>query len=560
MASTRLNPGIWIASISVKVIPCSGGPASPDEIASRPERARDGCRPAAGGAGRFEPRPEGELQADGRRRLLAPDRAGPGRGTRRSRRPGGAGGHSRGRRARRGGRRGGAEPVAARGPARRAPAGRARELHAAARERAARARAPGAAAPARQRERLLLPLARGLLQPRRRHRRAAAAAGRPHGAALLRRVRAVLPGLLDLVHRLAHALRLAAVLDRLARGAVPAGRVPALLPRLPRAAAEHAARLGGAGALPAGARGERRRRDEPRAARGRRGRRRTLGDRRDDRPREAALLRRLLHARLRGARRLVPPHARPGAAPPGQVAALGHRRRRLPVPRLLRAAVRARKGRARARARRLRAARAHPALARLRRRQAPADGRRAAVPARARVRARRGRDRGPRALHGGRDGRALGGAARHADRAHQRGRRGAGVLARQGADPGRARPALLPGALPLAQDAGAALGGPERRPRPRADGGAAAPGHRRGARPARDGAALARPRRRPRAVPQPRRAAHRRRPPRDRRRHAAHRQAQGRPARGRRPGLERRHPAAGRQASRGCSRAASRAR
>ena len=93
-------------------------------------------------------------------------------------------------------------------------------------------------------ERLLLPLARGLLQPRGRHRGAAAAAGRPHGAALLRRVRALLPRVLDLVHRLAHALRLAAVLGRLARGAVPAGRVPALLPRVPRAAPAHAAQPG----------------------------------------------------------------------------------------------------------------------------------------------------------------------------------------------------------------------------------------------------------------------------------------------------------------------------
>ena len=125
-------------------------------------------------------------------------------------------------------------------------AGAAQHLHAAAREREARAGPGRAAARARQRQRLLLPLARRLLLPGGGHGRAAAPAGRPGGAALLRRVRALLPRLLDLLHRLAHPLRLAAVLDRLAGGAVPAGGVPALLPGVPRAPPPHAARVAGA--------------------------------------------------------------------------------------------------------------------------------------------------------------------------------------------------------------------------------------------------------------------------------------------------------------------------
>ena len=110
----------------------------------------------------------------------------------------------------------------------------------------------------------------------------------------------------------------------------------------------------------------------------------------------------------------------------GEVAAVGHRGGRLPVPGLLRAAVRARTpARAGARARRLRAARAHPALARLRGRQAPADGRRAAVSACARLRAGGGGDRRARAAHGRRHRRAVGGAAHDLHRALERGRCGA---------------------------------------------------------------------------------------------------------------------------------------
>ena len=76
-------------------------------------------------------------------------------------------------------------------------------------------------------------------------------------------------------------------------------------------------------------------------------------------PGGAALLRRLLHPRLRGPARLLPAHARAHRAPAGEVAAVGHRGGCLPLPGLLRPALRPRpRARARAAARRLRAARA----------------------------------------------------------------------------------------------------------------------------------------------------------------------------------------------------------
>ena len=215
----------------------------------------------ARGARRRQPRPEGELHADGRRRLLAPD--GAGAGGHRASLPAGPADHA--------GVREGDVLVAVDGEEALSPS-RLESLLA-----AHRAGERTTYTLLRESERRVLdvvvqPLARGnvsafyylslagffclvvgtvvlLRRP-----------ARPGGAALLRRVRAVLPGLLDLLHGLAHPLRLAAVLDRLAGGAVPAGGVPALLPGVPRAPPAHAARLAGPRALPAGAGGDRRRR------------------------------------------------------------------------------------------------------------------------------------------------------------------------------------------------------------------------------------------------------------------------------------------------------------
>ncbi len=128
-----------------------------------------------------------------------------------------------------------------------------------------------------------------------------------------------------------------------------------------------------------------------------------------------------------------------------------------------------------------------PALARLRGRQASADGRRAALPPWHRLRAGARGDPRLLAADGGRHGQAVGGAARDGDRSPERARGGVAVHARQGLDPGGARPALLQGALLVAPGAGAALRGPQRRPRPRAHLRAAAGGDRRGPGPARDG-------------------------------------------------------------------------
>ena len=198
-------------------------------------------------------------------------------------------------------------------------------------------------------------------------------------------------------------------------GALPARGLPPLLPHLPGAAPARAARVGRPRALHAGPRRRRGHRHEPRAVRRRRGARGPVGHRRDDRPGGAALLRRLLHPLLRGPARLLPPHARAHRAPAGEVAAVGHRGGRLPLPRLLRPALRPRpRARARAAARRLRPARAHPALARLRGGQAPPDGRRADLPPRARLRAGGGGDRRARAPDRRRDRRAVGGAAHDA--------------------------------------------------------------------------------------------------------------------------------------------------
>src|SRR6185295_5697238 len=132
-----------------------------------------------------------------------------------------------------------------------APARRRDDLLAAARGREARADRQRPAAPAGQPDALLLPVAARLLQPDRGHRRDAEAAARPRRAALLRDLPAVLPDVLHVVHRQAEPGRLDAALDRSPRDPVPAGRLPPLLPVLPRAQAAELASLADPRRLPA---------------------------------------------------------------------------------------------------------------------------------------------------------------------------------------------------------------------------------------------------------------------------------------------------------------------
>ena len=189
------------------------------------------------------------LDADGRRRLLAAGAAGPRR--RRALAPGGP--------AARAGVRAGDVLLAVDGeevlsPARleSALAGRrpgSRLTYSLLREDERRALdVVGPAAAPGQRERLLLPLARRLLQPGGGHRRACCA-GPPTAPSLHFYAVCVLffLALLHLVHGQADAGRLGPLLDRLARRAVPARRLPALLPDLPRAPP---ARPAGSGSCP----------------------------------------------------------------------------------------------------------------------------------------------------------------------------------------------------------------------------------------------------------------------------------------------------------------------
>ena len=110
-------------------------------------------------------------------------------------------------------RRRGAERRAPRAGPGRPPLRGSPHLLAAAPAREALARPPRPAGAPGQRRRLLLPLARRLLQPRGRDRRHAAPACRPHRAALLRGVRALLPRLLHLLHGQARRDRLDLRLD-----------------------------------------------------------------------------------------------------------------------------------------------------------------------------------------------------------------------------------------------------------------------------------------------------------------------------------------------------------
>ena len=480
-------------------------PAAPEEHAGRPRRARlrlPRC---------LQPRPQGHVDLGGRRRPLEAGPPGPRRLPARPRRPGRSRRRARRRRPARRGRRGGPEPGPAgerpRGPA----AGEPPPLLAPPRGRAPRPRRRGPAPAPGQCQRVLLPLAGRVLRPRRRHRGAAPEARRSDVPSLLRGVRPLLPPLLGLLHREAGPPGPGPLLDRLARRPLPARRLPPLLPDLPRAPPPRPEGVDRARALHAGARDRGGGGGEPRAPRLRRGAGGALGHRRGPRPRRAALLRLLLHPRHRRPPRLLPAHARPHRAPAGEVAAVGHHRRRLPLPRLLRPPLRPRpRARPRPAARGLRAARPRPALARLRGGQAPPDGRRAHLPPGARLRARGGGDRGARPPDRRPDRRPVGGAAHHLHGAAERPRGGDALHPGEDAHPGGARPPLLPGALQLAQGPGAALRGPERGPRPRAHERAPPRGRGGGARPPRDGPLPARRGRGLHALPRPRRAPHRR--------------------------------------------------
>ena len=204
--------------------------------------------------------------------------------------------------------------------------------------RAALARGQREAALAGQRQPLLLPLAGRLLQPGGGHHRDAAAAARPRGAALLRHLPAVLPDVLDLVHRASStsptgrcsgpttwpscscrwcsctsACRSPSGACRRARGwLIPAAYLPALA-LAGAAVASQVLFL-----------------TTPR-------RRRAVADHRRHRPLEAALLRRAVRDLLRDPARLVPQDAQPDRAQADEVAGVGHRRRRAALLPVLRA-------------------------------------------------------------------------------------------------------------------------------------------------------------------------------------------------------------------------------
>src|SRR4029453_16823219 len=120
-------------------------------------------------------------------------------------------------------------------------------------------------------------------------------------------LRAVLPDVLDLLHGQALGRGLGALLGRPPRDPLPARRLPALLSVVPGAPARRPPGLGRPRALPARARPRGSGGGEPVLLRHRTGDERALGDQRGHRPREAALLRRALHAVVPRAPRLLPP-------------------------------------------------------------------------------------------------------------------------------------------------------------------------------------------------------------------------------------------------------------
>ena len=181
---------------------------------------------------------------------------------------------------------------------------------------------------------LLLPLAGRLLQPARGHDRHAAAAAGPRGAALLRDLPAVLPDVLDVVHRQAEPRRLDAALERTTS---PILFLPVVFLHFCLSFPERrlAARPGLADPrrLHAGPGPGRRGGGEPGPASStsaptarRCGGSRPLIDRL-----EAALLRRAVRGLVRDPARLLPQHAQPHRAQADEVAGVGHGRRRAAV-------------------------------------------------------------------------------------------------------------------------------------------------------------------------------------------------------------------------------------
>ena len=227
----------------------------PMTIASRQERRSSSPSPWCWRRWAYQHRPEGDLDADGRRRLLGAGARRAGRGAGRARRARGAGRRPRRRRAPRRGRRGGPEPGAARGAcsARAARASASCYTLLRADERRV-ARGAGAAALAGQR------------QPSSTTSRSSASSAcvvgtivmlrrpaGPRGAALLRDLRCCSSCVLDVVHRQAQPRRLDAALDgHLAILFLPVVFLHFCL-SFPERRLAHAARLGDPARLPAGA-------------------------------------------------------------------------------------------------------------------------------------------------------------------------------------------------------------------------------------------------------------------------------------------------------------------